>query len=163
MPDKPLVDLDNTKDDIKSAKLARHSQYVIDRTHRQLSQAPEKVEFKPTPVKPVEVKEEAPAFNPLDREHSFIESHGFLKNFFGIDSMGFTEGEQLRTVWGYLGEKFPRKQLQERLHQLRKIESKLGQPKLGQTRLSRIHDYITAQKMVEDAEKWRDGVMGKVR
>lgn len=164
MTDKPLVDITDTKDQQALDKLNKVSDRIAERTHRQLTKAPEKVEFKPIPVKPIEVVEQpATPISPLEREHSFIESHGALKDFFEIDRMGYEEGEKLRSVWAYLGEKFPSKGLQERIHQLRKIESKLGQPKLGQSRLGRIHSYINAQKMVEDAERWRDGVMGKIK
>lgn len=159
--DKPLVDLSNLDNTDRQDKYFRQIDKATEQVGKELSKAPKKVEFKPIEVKPIEVQAEAPEFNPLEQEHSFIESHGYLKSFFEIDSMGFEEGEKLRTIWGYLSEKFPKALLQERLHQLRKMEQKMGQPKLGQSRLGRLHDYIHAQKMVEDAERWRDGVMGK--
>lgn len=155
--------MDDTKNaSEEAAELATKSHQVVEKTLQQLTKPPKKVEFKPVPVAPVEVKEETmtPAA-PIADEHSSIESHGFLKRFFEIDSMGFEEGEKLRNVWAYLGEKFPQAPLQERLHQLRQIENKLGQPRLGQTRLGRIHDYLQAQKMVENAERWRDGQINK--
>lgn len=158
---KPLVTVDLAKDEAAARRAEREVSRAADRVNKELNKAPDKPKFKEVAMKPIEVQAEAPQFNPLEQEHSFIESHGYLKRFFEIDSIGFDEGEKLRAIWGYLGEKFPRALLQERLHQLRKMESKMGQPKLGQSRLGRLHDYIQAQKMVEDAERWRDGVVGK--
>lgn len=130
---------------------------------KETTKAPRKVEFRPTPVKPVNLPPEQPSsVDIVQRESGPIEAHHVLKDYFDIeDEPGYTENEKLRAIWGYLGEKYPSKQLLERKHQLRQIELKLGEVKLGQSRLGRIHDYIMAQKMVEDAERWRDGVIGK--
>lgn len=94
-------------------------------------------------------------------ESTYIESHGVLKDFFEIDNLGAVEGEKLREVWDYLRQEYPKQPLQERFHQLRSLESRIGQPKLGQTRLGKLHSYIRAQQMVKQAEKWRDGIISK--
>jgi hypothetical protein len=98
---------------------------------------------------------------PAAHETVFIASHHVLKDFFEIDRVGYLEDEKLAYIWEYLREKYPKAPLQEYLHQLRMIENKVGQPRIGQSRLSLVHDYLRAQKMVEDAERWRDGIINK--
>jgi len=63
----------------------------------------------------------------------------------------------LNEIWEYLAKESKSELTSERLHALRVLESKLSPPKLGQSRLQKIAAYIQAQKVVDDAEKWRDG------
>lgn len=63
---------------------------------------------------------------------------------------------QLQEIWDFLGEDTSSELTSERLYALRTLENKLAPPKIGQTRLSKVHSYIQAQRVVKQAEKWRD-------
>lgn len=147
------------------AKIQKRDKAVttgIREVYKEISKPPKKVTFKPVPVKAVEVLVEEDYNLFQDSANSQIEAHEVLKDFFEIeDEVGYSEGEKLRDIWAYLSDKFPRAQFRERVHQLRKVENKLGQPAVGQSRLGKIHTYIYAQKVFEDAQRWRDGVLGK--
>lgn len=75
------------------------------------------------------------------------------ERFFNLEHLGLEEAEKLQDVQAYL-DKFPRTQ---QIHELRRIEQKLGQPGIGQSRLGKVHAYIRTQKLVDDAERWRAG------
>lgn len=43
---------------------------------------------------------------------------------------------------------------------VRSIENRVGAPKMGETRLSRVYQYIKANQQVQEAEKLRDSLLG---
>lgn len=146
-----------SKTDIEQAiEDSRKAQDIVERAHEQLAAAPKREEVKATPDPVIQIED-----GMTKPEPAFIESHGILNDYFEVDRVGFSEGEKLRGVWQLLREQFPNKPVQEYLHQLRQIESKLGAPRIGQSRLNRVHGYLMIQKQIEDAERWRDGMINK--
>lgn len=62
----------------------------------------------------------------------------------------------LNEIWEYLGEESKSELTSERLYALRQLENRLSPPRIGQSRLYKIHQYIKAQAEVQRAEKWRN-------
>lgn len=88
-----------------------------------------------------------------------INVNNTLAGFFEIDRMGFAEEERINSIYQYLREKHSGQPMNELVYQLRQIESRIGPPRLGESRLYRVYSYVKGQRMVEDAERWRDSVI----
>lgn len=84
---------------------------------------------------------------------------GFLELGNDIDNKTQTD---LQEIWDYLGKETGSETTVERLYALRVLESRLSPPRLGQSRLNKVHSYIQAQQIVENAEKWRNGHLKKI-
>lgn len=84
-----------------------------------------------------------------------------LIGFLGIGESELTNKNQtaLNEIWDYLGKETKSELTSERLHALQSLENRLSPPRIGQSRLYKVHSYIQAQHIVEQAEKWRDGHM----
>jgi hypothetical protein len=68
----------------------------------------------------------------------------------------------LEDMWSYLGEESKSDSIAERLHALRVLETRLGSPRIGQSRLYKIASYINAQKAVKRAEEMRDAHLKEI-
>lgn len=81
-----------------------------------------------------------------------------LVGFLDIGESEMTNKTQtvLQEIWDYLAEETNSELISEKLHALSALENRLSPPKIGQSRLIKIHQYIQAQKAVSQAEKWRD-------
>lgn len=81
-----------------------------------------------------------------------------LVGFLDVGESELTNKNQtmLQEIWDYLGKDSKSELTSERLYALRSLENRLSAPRLGQSRLFKIHGYIQAQREVERAEKWRD-------
>lgn len=84
---------------------------------------------------------------------------GFLE--LGESELNNLNQTKLQEIWDYLSK--DSELTSERLYQLRMLENRLSPPKIGQSRLEKLHDYIKAQNIVEQAEKWRDGHLKGVK
>lgn len=62
----------------------------------------------------------------------------------------------LNEIWEFLGEESKSELTTDRLMALRNLENRLSPPRIGQSRLYKIHQYIKAQAEVQRAEKWRN-------
>lgn len=122
----------------------------------------------PTPkpdatVKDPKVKTEPATLLPPDSgavQHT--EAHHALKDFFEImDEPGHEENVRLQRVWEFLQAKHPNKSLNEYKYQLRRLEDKIGVPRIGETRLGKLHQYTQAQQHVEEALRWRKSIARK--
>lgn len=78
-----------------------------------------------------------------------------VKSFFRIIEPTSEETEQLKAIQAYLRGKSD----VEALTAIRHIENRLGMPRIGETRLGRVYDYIKAMRMVEEAEDYRDSLL----
>lgn len=67
----------------------------------------------------------------------------------------------LNDIWEYLGA--DAETTVDRLYALRQLENRLSPPKLGQSRLHRIHGYIQAQRAVQKMEKMRDSYLKEIK
>lgn len=114
-------------------------------------------------IGPVEVTEPpkvpAPASN--DDQPFTARPFGPLVGFLELGESELTNQNEtiLQEIWDYLGKESGSETTVERLHALRQLENKLAPPRIGQSRLAKIHSYVQAQQIVEKAEKWRDGHM----
>lgn len=62
----------------------------------------------------------------------------------------------LGEIWEFLGEESKSELTTDRLMALRNLENRLSPPRIGQSRLYKIHQYVKAQQEVSRAEKWRN-------
>lgn len=63
---------------------------------------------------------------------------------------------QLGMIWNYLGEQTKSELASERLDSLRQLENRLSPPKIGESRVGRLTQYIKSRQVVADAEKWHN-------
>lgn len=77
-----------------------------------------------------------------------------LQSFFHISSPSPEEQDQLQMVWEF----FDGKDEVEKLYQVKQLENRLGQPNIGETRFSKVYEYIKLTKQIKDLEKLRDAV-----
>lgn len=82
-----------------------------------------------------------------------------LTGFLQIASPTNEEQKQLKDIWQYLQETTKDDLDSERLMALRHLETRLGAPRLGQTRLQQIYQYIKLDKEVKLTEKLRDSFL----
>lgn len=84
-----------------------------------------------------------------------------LMGFFNLDGLNPSNKEDtvLQEIWDYLNETTKSELISEKLYSLRQLESRLGSPRVGESRWHKIHAYIKAQKMVEQSEKYRDALL----
>lgn len=154
------TDLILAVNDILSEKHAEREAKNMGRTYKKVTTPPPKPDAK---VKNPKVKTEPSDLLPSDTgavQHT--ETHHALKNFFEImDEPGHEENIRLERVWEYLQEKYPNQSLNEYKYQLRRLEDKIGVPRIGETRLGKLHQYIQAQKHVEEALRWRKSIARK--
>lgn len=87
-----------------------------------------------------------------------------LIGFLDVGESELTNQNQtlLQEIWDYLGQESKSELTIERLQALRSLENRLSPPKIGQSRLHKIHGYVQAQRMVEQAEKWRNGHLKEI-
>lgn len=78
-----------------------------------------------------------------------------LHSFFNIVNPTNKETEMLLAIQDY----FKGDSDVDTIVGLRNLENRLGSPKLGETRMSRIFQYIKAQNSVNEAEKLRDSLL----
>lgn len=77
-----------------------------------------------------------------------------LIGFLGVaDPQDRQNRTMLKEIWSHLKD---RPKTSEKLVALRDMESRLGMPKLGESRLSKLYSYIKAQEAVDEAEKIRN-------
>lgn len=62
----------------------------------------------------------------------------------------------LNEIWEFLGQESKSELTTDRLMALRNLENRLSPPRIGQSRLYKIHQYVKAQQEVSRAEKWRN-------
>lgn len=79
-----------------------------------------------------------------------------IKGYLGEESKDpdNKQSEQLTEVWEYLNREAKSDVVAEKLFILRSLETKLGTPSVGQSRLNKVHSYIKSLKAVEEAQKW---------
>lgn len=77
-----------------------------------------------------------------------------LQSYFHISSPSPEEQEQIKTVWDF----FDGKDEVERLYQVKQLENRLGQPNIGETRFSKVYEYVKLTNQIKQIEKLRDAV-----
>lgn len=77
-----------------------------------------------------------------------------LQSYFHISNPSPEEQEQIKTVWDF----FDGKDEVERLYQVKQLENRLGQPNIGETRFSKVYEYVKLTNQIKQIEKLRDAV-----
>lgn len=77
-----------------------------------------------------------------------------LQSFFHISSPSAEEAKQLEEVWDF----FDGKSEVERLYQVKQLENRLGAPNIGETRFSKVYEYVKLTRQIKDMEKLRDAI-----
>ena len=75
-----------------------------------------------------------------------------LQSFFNIDSPTSEQSGQLKAIWDF----FDGKSEVERLYQVKQLENRLGMPPLGQSRFSKIYEYVKLSNQIDAMEKLRN-------
>lgn len=83
-----------------------------------------------------------------------------LNNFFDIDRKTTNkEKQQLKDIMEFLEKDTDTKNEANIYVALRNIEEKLTSPKIGETRIGKIHNYIKTLKAIKEAEEERDSLL----
>lgn len=149
----PRVDMKVNKEDVIKVKP------VLDK----------KLKEKLEPTKPADITkadltiEEAPKTSTPDVDEMLKPTQlAPIVDFFGLDTPISTEAQDKMTeIVEYLKEDGAAKSRYGYLTALNKIESKLGPPILGQSRLNRVYQYIRSQQVVKDATEWQKSMKRK--
>ena len=93
-----------------------------------------------------------------DEQHFTAKPFAPLVGFLDIGESELTNKTQtaLNELWEYLGKESKSELTSERLYALRSLENRLSPPRLGQSRLNVVHNYILAQAEVSRAEEMRN-------
>lgn len=78
-----------------------------------------------------------------------------IQGLLGVTHPDGQEQSQLERISAWLKDKSP----VERLTAIRHLETRLGAPKIGQTRLSNIHQYVKLQGQIKELEGARDSLL----
>lgn len=96
----------------------------------------------------------SPSAAPVDN-HDYTEIMGFL----GLDAPNDGEVDKLKAITDYLKKEVKSGLKSEWLMTLRHYEQRLSTPKLGETRLGKLYNYIKAQELVKESERQRDALL----
>ncbi len=83
-----------------------------------------------------------------------------LKQFFALPIPSTEESSQLKWIHEYFQDLNTRSTIDMFLS-IRNIESKLGMARLGETRLTRIYEYLKINRQLSDLEALRDSYHGR--
>lgn len=79
-----------------------------------------------------------------------------LQSYLNLEHPTSRELTQVREVWDYLADKA--NGVGDLLYQFRQLEARMSPPKLGETRLAKIYNYVNLQKQITEAEQQRDSL-----
>lgn len=82
-----------------------------------------------------------------------------IQSYLGVDHPTGTDKTQLDYVFNNLKGDSREVNLGEVLNQLRQIEHKLGVPRLGESRLGKVYNYLRSVENVKKAEQIRDAYL----
>jgi hypothetical protein len=111
------------------------------------------------PLATVEVTDEGVEVHsstPSTREAGDLVKIAPLTGLLNIPNPSSREISQLETIYSYLEEDAT--SVGELLYQFKQLESKMGLPKLGETRLSKTYNWVKTALAIKDLEKQRDAM-----
>jgi hypothetical protein len=82
-----------------------------------------------------------------------------LTDFLQMDNPTSKEQDQLKEVWEYVLDSTKSELRTEQLMAIRHIEQRLAPPRLGQTRLDQLYQYVKLDKQAKSVEKLRDSFL----
>lgn len=80
-----------------------------------------------------------------------------LTDYFNLDTTTDAQREKIATIFDYFADES--KTIGDLLYNMRILESRLGSPALGESRLQKMYNYIKITKSIKDQEKQRDALM----
>lgn len=80
-----------------------------------------------------------------------------LKDYFNMDQIGDATSRKFEDILAYFGDK--PEGVGEMLYMIRQLENRLGEPRVGESRLDKVHRYIKITSQIKDAEAERDSLM----
>jgi len=93
---------------------------------------------------------------PVVQTESLTHDPGMLavKSYFELKNPTTQDQEKLKEIWEYVSKdaKYPG----EASYQLRQLENRLSSPRLGESRLNKIYEYIRLSNVIDRSEKERN-------
>lgn len=80
-----------------------------------------------------------------------------LIDYFNLESPTDAQREKLRDIFDYFANET--KTIGELLYNMRILESRLGSPALGESRLQKMYNYIKITNNIKDQEQQRDALL----
>jgi hypothetical protein len=74
-----------------------------------------------------------------------------LSGLLGIHDPGPRQQTQLKEIWDFLAEKA--NGTGDLLHQFRHLENRMSPPRLGETRLGKVYNYVALQRQLKQTEE----------
>lgn len=107
------------------------------------------------------VQQSSPAQQTISPSITFIEGVPYeVYAYFGITDTDILPAEkpQVREMYDYLKTKLPEPTLGNYMMEFKKIESKLGQPEINESRWNRVYRYIKLSKAIDEMELQRNSM-----
>ena len=108
---------------------------------------------------PLEVTEDkTPEAKVVEQTVGVVEeiAHPALKDYFNMDKSSDATTRKLSDVAEYFKDA---EGTGEMLYQLRQLENRLGEPRVGENRLDKVHRYIKITANITDLEAERDSLL----
>lgn len=80
-----------------------------------------------------------------------------LKDYFNMDNVSDRSASRFKDIVAYFGDK--PEGAGEMMYMLRQLENRLGQPRVGESRLDVVHRYVKITNGINDSEKERDSLL----
>lgn len=80
-----------------------------------------------------------------------------LTEYFNVESATDAQKEKMATIFDYFAEES--KNLGDLMYKMRILESRLGSPAVGESRLQKMYNYVRITKDIKDKEQQRDALM----
>jgi hypothetical protein len=77
-----------------------------------------------------------------------------LEKMLGLDDAKPQERQQVKEVWDH----FKSDTTADKLYQIRSLENKLGVPRLGESRLGKIYNYVKMTQQIKELEDQRNAL-----
>lgn len=74
-----------------------------------------------------------------------------LRGMLGLENPGPRQNMQLKEIWDFFAEKAQGQG--DLLYQFRQTENKMSPPRLGETRLSKMHTWVKLQREIKSREE----------
>jgi hypothetical protein len=104
---------------------------------------------------------DAPADTPVkDGVKGTIEvPYPALKDYFNVDEVTDGQKDKFEVIWKYFGDEADG--VGDLLYKMRQLENRLGSPAIGESRLTKMYNYVKISAQIKDAEKQRDSLLRK--
>jgi len=80
-----------------------------------------------------------------------------LTEYFNVESATDAQKDKIATIFDYFADES--KSIGDLLYKMRILESRLGSPLVGESRLQKMYNYVRITNDIKDKEKQRDSLM----